>query len=319
MNLFKILPAFVFISLIISSCKKENNGNTETLNWTYSTAFGSGGTGNGQFQLLTGVGVDASGNVYTTDINLSRVQKFNSSGTFITEWGGTYDTLDGMFKWPRAVVTNTDGTVEVLDQDNCRIQKFTPGGSFLSKFGTCGNGDGQFGEFYDMERDANGILYVVDWENNRIQKFSAQRNFLLSWDFGFVYGNPTDIACSSTGEVYVSFDDSYSVPRKETIVHYSPTGTVSDSWEVAFADTVGGYIEAIDFDSEDNLHVGGSDALIRIYKKDGTFIKQWGTKGTGPGEILGLNALRFGPDDDLYIGGCAGNGNCRISKFTRSN
>jgi tripartite motif-containing protein 71 len=318
MKLLKVLPAFILITLIISSCKKEKSGTPDTLNWAYSTAFGSGGTGDGQFNLLTGMGVDASGNVYTTDINQNRAQKFNSSGTFITKWG-SMGTGDGQFDWPRAIVANTDGSIEIADQNNCRIQQFTPGGVYLSQFGVCGTADGEFGHLYNMERDASGILYVLDPQNYRIEKFSAQRSFLLNWTYGFSYGYPDDLSCSSTGDVYVAFDDATSVPRKETIVQYSPTGTLSNSWKVAFADSTTGYISSIDFDSQDNLHVGGSDGIIRIYKKDGTFIKQWGKLGSGPGEILGLSTLRFGPNDDLYIGGCSGNSNCRISKFTRTN
>jgi tripartite motif-containing protein 71 len=312
-----ILAAFISIALAVSSCKKEKD-TPETLTWTYSTAFGSGGTGDGQFSLITGLGVDASGNVYTTDINQNRVQKFSSSGTFITKWGST-GTLDGQFRWPRAVVANSDGSIEVADQDNCRIQKFTPAGVYLSQFGTCGTGNGELGEFYDMDRDANGILYVVDYGNNRIQKFSAARTYLSDWHYGYTFGDPSDISCDADGDVFVAFNDFSNSPIKGTIVHYNPSGTLIDSWNVSSTDTVGGYISAIDFDSQNNLHVGSTECIIRVYKKDGTFIKQWGTKGTGPGEILGLDKMRFGPNDDLYIGGCQGNNNCRISKFTKSN
>ncbi len=318
MTLIKTFTAFIFIALVVSSCKKESKDTTDTLTWTYATAFGSGGTGDGQFNLLTGMAVDASGNVYTTDINQNRVQKFSSSGTFITKWG-SYGTLDGEFDWPRSVVVNSDGTIEVADQDNCRIQKFTPAGIYLSKFGTCGTADGEFGGVYNMDRNANGILYVTDPDNNRIQKFSSTRTYLSNWLYGYVYGYPMDIACNAAGDVFVAFDETSSVPRKETIVHYTPSGTVVNSWKVNFTDTVGGYIEAIDFDSQDNLHVGGTDGIIRIYKNDGTFIKQWGSLGSGPGEILGLSDMRFGPNDDLYISGCQGNSNCRISKFTKTN
>jgi tripartite motif-containing protein 71 len=318
MKLLKILSAFILITLIISSCKKEKSGTADTLNWSYSTAFGSGGTGDGQFDLITGMAIDASGNVYTSDINQERVQKFNSSGTFITKWG-SLGTGDGQFNWPRAIVANTDGSIEVADQNNCRVQKFTPGGVYLSQFGTCGTADGQFQHFYRMERDANGILYVIDPQNNRIEKFSAQRSHLLSWGYGYVFGDAQDIACSSTGDVYVAFDDYTSVPPKETIAQYNPSGTLINSWKVAIDDSIIGSIQSIDFDSQDNLHIGCGDGLIKIYKKDGTFIKQWGKLGSAQGEILSLSVIRFGPNDDLYIGGCSGNSNCRISKFTKAN
>jgi DNA-binding beta-propeller fold protein YncE len=34
--------------------------------------------------------LDAAGNIYVADGSNNRVQKFNSSGTFVTKFGGTY-------------------------------------------------------------------------------------------------------------------------------------------------------------------------------------------------------------------------------------
>ena len=42
----------------------------------------------------SGVAVDTSGNVYVADSGNNRIQKFDSNGTYITQWG----VGDG--KWP---------------------------------------------------------------------------------------------------------------------------------------------------------------------------------------------------------------------------
>ena len=53
---------------------------------TFIDAFGSGGTGDGQFNFPNGVAVAASGNIYVADSNNHRVEKFDSTGTFVTSF-----------------------------------------------------------------------------------------------------------------------------------------------------------------------------------------------------------------------------------------
>jgi DNA-binding beta-propeller fold protein YncE len=67
--------------------------------------------------------VDASGNVYMTDYLNSHVQKFDSSGNFICEWGSE-GTGDGSFTYPTGIAVDTSGNVYVVDTYNYRIQKF---------------------------------------------------------------------------------------------------------------------------------------------------------------------------------------------------
>src|SRR5665213_2249236 len=58
----------------------------------FDFAFGTAGNGNGQFnssiQGPTGIAVDSSGMIYVTDYGNRRVEKFNPSGTYLTQWTG---------------------------------------------------------------------------------------------------------------------------------------------------------------------------------------------------------------------------------------
>lgn len=64
------------------------------LTYSYSTKVGSAGSGNGQFGSVVvamNIAVDSSGNVYVTDRDNSRLQKFNSSAVYqakVTTGGG---------------------------------------------------------------------------------------------------------------------------------------------------------------------------------------------------------------------------------------
>jgi DNA-binding beta-propeller fold protein YncE len=56
-------------------------------NISFSFAFGSQGTGNGQFNNPYSMSTDTAGNIYVADFSNNRVQKFNSSGNFISAFG----------------------------------------------------------------------------------------------------------------------------------------------------------------------------------------------------------------------------------------
>ena len=101
------------------------------------------GTNDGRFQYPNGVTTDASGNVYVADSDNNRIQKFDSSGTFLAKWG-TYGSADGEFDSPQGITTDSSGNVYVADSSNHRIQKFTSYGTFLTKWGTPGSADGEF-------------------------------------------------------------------------------------------------------------------------------------------------------------------------------
>jgi len=49
--------------------------------------MGSFGTGNGQFNGISGIAVDTSGHVYVAEYNGNRVQKFDLIGTYLSQFG----------------------------------------------------------------------------------------------------------------------------------------------------------------------------------------------------------------------------------------
>jgi tripartite motif-containing protein 71 len=71
------------------------------------------------------VAVDGAGNVYVVDANNYRVQKFDSSGSFITAWGSS-GAGPGQFNLPRGLGLDAEANVYVADSANHRIQKFDP-------------------------------------------------------------------------------------------------------------------------------------------------------------------------------------------------
>ncbi|HIG14294.1 MAG TPA: 6-bladed beta-propeller, partial [Gammaproteobacteria bacterium] len=107
----------------------------------YVSAFGTNGTGNGQFLKPTHVTVDSKGHVYVTDWERRDVQKFVSSAsgyewaltfggkeTVAHEQGLFYAKADGY--GPNGIAVNSKDLIHVSDSGNCRVQVFDSGGVF---------------------------------------------------------------------------------------------------------------------------------------------------------------------------------------------
>src|SRR5207247_6211397 len=103
------------------------------------------------------------GNVYVADAGNQRIQKFTSTGAFITKWG-SYGTGDGEFENPAGVATDATGNVYVTSGafEGCcpvrgRIEKFTTTGTFLTQWSVAKGGAPN-----DVATDATGYVYEVN-------------------------------------------------------------------------------------------------------------------------------------------------------------
>lgn len=116
--------------------------------------------------------------INVTDLT-QRVQKFDSTGAYLTQWG-IYGNGAGQFVAPFAVAIDRDDHVYVVDSGNHRIQKFDSTGVYLTQWGGIqGHDNGQFQTPMGVAVDRLGNVYVVDTGNHRIQKFGIELS--LTW------------------------------------------------------------------------------------------------------------------------------------------
>jgi DNA-binding beta-propeller fold protein YncE len=80
----------------------------------FLTAWGSYGTGDGQFLTPVGVAVDADGIVYVVDSNLQRVKRFTRTGGFLPQWSVDH---------PAGIALGPDGNLYVTGSH--AVFKFT--------------------------------------------------------------------------------------------------------------------------------------------------------------------------------------------------
>ena len=148
---------------------------------------------------------DSENNVYVTDLGNSRVQKFDSTGNFLTEWGNR-GSSNGEFGHPTGIAVSNE-FVFVVDNKNHDIQKFTLDGEFISKWGGFGKDNGFFKSPRGITVSDDESVYVVDSGNARIQKFTLDGEFISgfgqSGKRGGNFVTPVDIAINSD-KIYVT-------------------------------------------------------------------------------------------------------------------
>src|SRR6185503_17515812 len=69
--------------------------------------------------------------IYTGELSMNRVQKFDTHGSFLQMWG-SYGSGTGQFKQVTGLAVDSNGNVFVADNANHRIQKFNANGTFIS-------------------------------------------------------------------------------------------------------------------------------------------------------------------------------------------
>jgi tripartite motif-containing protein 71 len=139
--------------------------------WVYEGEWGRLGSGNGEFDFPTDVGVAPNGNVYVCDNGNFRIQYFNADGSFVGK-RGSCGTGNGQFGRPWGLTFTPNGNVYVVDDLNHRLQYFAAAGSFAGLVGLYGSGEGEFINPLDLGFSGDGNrLYVADTDNNRVQYF----------------------------------------------------------------------------------------------------------------------------------------------------
>lgn len=198
------------------------------------------------------IAVGEDGSIYVSDFGNKRIQKFSSTGEYVTHWGNSGKQL-GDFYNPTGIAVSDD-SVFVVDRDLNRIQKFSLDGEFITTWGKKGTAEGQF-FFPNGITISNGLLYVVDTGNQRIQVFSTDGEFVSSFgSSGLGTGqflNVSGIDADEYGNIFVTDKGNGKIEK------FSGDGELLQSFQFYFP----GYVfspEAIAIDPNGDMFVVNS-------------------------------------------------------------
>ncbi len=202
-------------------------------------AYASSGDGglaiNAQLWLPWGIAVDASGNVYVSEVNGHKIRKINTVG-IISTFAGTGiggfsgnggPAVNAQLHSPQGITFDALGNLYIADETNEQIRKITTTG-IISTFAGTGawgySGDGGLAtnaQLYGptaIDFDAFGNAYIADYGNNRVRKVNTSGIISTFAGMGFPQGYsgdggpainakldyPYGIAVDALGNVFIS-------------------------------------------------------------------------------------------------------------------
>jgi sugar lactone lactonase YvrE len=291
--------------------------------YVFVTAWGSNGSGNGQFGQTSAVALDRDGNVLVGDYYGDRVQRFTPAGSFLNAFG-SFGTAPGEMWHPVGIAVNASGQIYVVEDENHRVQRFASDGTFELAFGSYGSGNGQLFMPNGIALDANGNVYVADTGNRRIEKFSPSGNYLAQWGTRGIGDNqfesPYGIAINaSAGWVYVADRDNHRIQK------FDLSGNFLGKWG-AFGSGTGQFNEPsalwVDnphknlngvVDASGNVFVADSgNARIQKFNANGVFLTAFGSSGSAPGQFNAPDDVVVDASGNVYV---SDSGNSRVQKF----
>jgi RHS repeat-associated protein len=235
-------------------------------------------TGGEPAVFTTTIERDAQGRPLTV-VQPPREPAYNSSF-------GSFGTGNGQFQFPTLEALTSSGSLWVSDSSLDRLQKFNEKGEYVAQFGSKGTEAGQFKFPFGIAiNPSTGNMYVSDYENDRVQEFTSSGTFIRMIGYGVSNGKSEFEICTEKCQAGLK-------------------GSNSGQF---------GNPDGVAIDSSGNLWIADeTNNRLEEYTESGTFIKQFGTKGTEAGQIKQPVGLAY-DHGDLYV---AEAGNQRVQEFT---
>ena len=295
-NLYLVEGCEASVKITVNAAKSRIQKFTAAGVWQ-ATWKGTTAVVDGSFDAPWGVGVASTGEVYVSDYDRNRVQKFTADGAFLLGFGAAGGG-NGQFNHPTGVAVDASGNVYVGDRYNHCVQVFNSDGSFRAKFGGSGtSGLGNFAYVNSVAIGPDGSVYVGDQRS--VQKFSPDGTALARWgSYGSGDGqfySVNGIGFDAAANLYVTEWDNHRVQV------FDAAGNFLRKWgQLGAEDGDFHYGFGLVIDASDYVYVA-DDTRVQVFTTAGAFVTRFGPYGSAAGKFTHPHGLARGPSGALYL------------------
>lgn len=249
----------------------------------------SAGSGNGQFNVASGVTIDTSGNLWAADWTNGRLEKFNSSGSFLSATANLDSSTSASIP-----AFDTSGNLWLTTYGGCDVLKLNSSGSFVTAYGSCGHTNGKFNASPNgLAIDSGGNLWLPDCGNNRVQKFNSSGSYVsqiggcssgkcTAGSGNGQFSCPNGIAIDGGGNFWVTDQVNSRVEEFNSsgsyLLQFGSNGTGNGQFSTN--------INYIAVDASGNLWVtDATNDTVQKFNSSGSYLLGFGSGGSGAGQF----------------------------------
>jgi sugar lactone lactonase YvrE len=295
-------------------------------------AWGKKGDKPGEFHSPIGIAINKKDEIFVTDLNNARLQKFDTDGKYLGGFDMPPDNPKRKSSLNGGIAVDDQGLIYLSFMGQHKIGVYTESGKLVREWGKRGKADGELDTPGGIVLAGDGTFYVADQGNNRIQRFTTDGKFLAKWGEhgpkpgqfdglerpGNRFGGPHLLARDSLGRIYSTEGVLGRVQQ------FSPEGKPLAAWgdkrnvPGSFGSLQTGYSKhsfgpiAIVADKHDRIWVSSLNDRVQLFTPDGKYLLGIGGSGEGPGQFARPHGMAFDSKCNLYV---ADAGNERIQKF----
>lgn len=294
--------------------------------------WGKKGDAPGDFHSPISIAVTPADHLFVTDLNNSRIQKFDSDGAYLGGFPLPYDAPPRKSCILGGIALDPEGLIYLSLMMQHKIAVYSETGRLVRQWGSRGEGDGELNQPGGIVIARDGTLYVADQCNHRVQKFTRTGKFLGKWGgHGSLpgrFGGAEPAGSRFAGPHFLSQDSKGRLFTTEGVLgriqQLTPEGEPVSAWGSkgsepgGFGALASGFSQrsfgpvGVMVDLYDRVWVSSLNDRVQCFTPAGKFLFAAGGPGSAPGCWARPHGMAMDSRGFLYV---ADAGNERVQKF----
>ncbi len=295
-------------------------------------AWGQKGDKPGEFHSPIGVAFNRNDELLVTDLNNSRVQKFDTDGNYLGGFDVPRDDPKRKSCMLGGIAVDDQGQIYLSFMIQHKMAIYTEDGKLVREWGRRGTDDGEFNQPGGIVLVGDGTLFVADPCNHRVQKFTVEGKFLAKWgvhgsDPG-QFGGPEAAGSRFAGPHFMTMDPQGRLFTTEgamgRVQQLSTDGKPLQAWghkgyqpggfgslQTGYAKNSFGPIGVL-ADRHGRVWVSSLNDRVQLFTANGEYLMGIGGSGDKSGQFARPHGMAIDSKGYFYV---ADAGNQRIQKF----